>query len=215
MPLVRSHRSSGRAFTLVELIAVVVVLSILGGVAVVKYIEFGNRARMVSYAEHFSTLTRVCSQCAIDAGLGSNGVFTVHINPSNYASTGLASRLDEGALTAFGGQWSVTYLKHYDDTRVQMSINVIGLPGVGEFPSAGQELIQMLSGTAATNTVNTPEDAMFDDPEYWSLWNASYYLQYAVPGTYGVANSNKLRVDKSYTAVAEGPSIPDPDPPGY
>jgi general secretion pathway protein G len=45
MPLAAARRLPARAFTLIELIAVIIVLAILSGIAIPKYIDYTTRAK--------------------------------------------------------------------------------------------------------------------------------------------------------------------------
>jgi prepilin-type N-terminal cleavage/methylation domain-containing protein len=57
-----------RAFTLVELIAVIVVLAILAGVAVPRYFDYSTRTRGTAIASDFRTIARAARSYWIDNG---------------------------------------------------------------------------------------------------------------------------------------------------
>jgi prepilin-type N-terminal cleavage/methylation domain-containing protein len=58
-----NHR---HAFTLIELIAVIVVLAILTGVAVPRYIDYTERTRVTTTAQCFKILARAINQFRMD-----------------------------------------------------------------------------------------------------------------------------------------------------
>lgn len=55
-----------RAFTLIELIAVIVVLAILAGVAIPKYFDYTTRAKTSSIAAEYAMIRRIAHAYAID-----------------------------------------------------------------------------------------------------------------------------------------------------
>ncbi len=57
---------SRSGFTLIELVAIVVVLAILSGVAIPKYIDYSERARVASTAYSWRVLTNALNQYIID-----------------------------------------------------------------------------------------------------------------------------------------------------
>jgi prepilin-type N-terminal cleavage/methylation domain-containing protein len=68
---------SRRAFTLVELIAVIVVLAILAGVAVPRFFDTSTRARAASIASSFKVIAR-----SVIAYHRDNGAWPADIQPS-------------------------------------------------------------------------------------------------------------------------------------
>lgn len=62
-------RTIARGFTLVELVAVIVVLGVLAGVAVPKYLDFSSRARVSRIAEDLGILHRSLWAYNRDTGL--------------------------------------------------------------------------------------------------------------------------------------------------
>lgn len=62
----RSGRSRG--FTLIELIAIIVVLAVLSGVAIPRYIDMSERARLSSVAYTLKTVRRAIWQYRINEG---------------------------------------------------------------------------------------------------------------------------------------------------
>lgn len=59
-----------RAFTLIELITIIVVLAILAGVAVPKYLDYSERSKVSATAYSWRILTRGLNQYIIDNGGG-------------------------------------------------------------------------------------------------------------------------------------------------
>lgn len=57
-----------RAFTLIELIAVIVVLAILAAVAIPRYFDYSTRAKVTAAAQVFKTFGRILQQYRIDTG---------------------------------------------------------------------------------------------------------------------------------------------------
>jgi prepilin-type N-terminal cleavage/methylation domain-containing protein len=92
---------TSRAFTLVELIAVIVVLAILAGVAVPRYFEYSARAKTSRMAEQFKVLTRAVQQYQMDNGEPVRDVTWGLMFP------GLERYLQStGSVTSpFGGTW--------------------------------------------------------------------------------------------------------------
>jgi prepilin-type N-terminal cleavage/methylation domain-containing protein len=67
---------SGGAFTLVELIAVIVVLAILAGVAIPRYFDYASRAREASSIATMKVMLRGCFAYETDVGMGNWSVST-------------------------------------------------------------------------------------------------------------------------------------------
>lgn len=61
-----AHVTRSRAFTLVELIAIIVVLAVLSGVAIPKFIDLSQRAKVSRTAASWKVLTRAVNQYIID-----------------------------------------------------------------------------------------------------------------------------------------------------
>jgi prepilin-type N-terminal cleavage/methylation domain-containing protein len=64
------------AFTLIELIAVIVVLAILAGVAVPRFLDSSNRALGTTLAANFKVAARACQQYEMDNGDRLDSVYT-------------------------------------------------------------------------------------------------------------------------------------------
>ncbi|MBY0263504.1 MAG: hypothetical protein K2Q20_14255 [Phycisphaerales bacterium] len=62
------HRGGPCAFTLVELIAIILVLAILAGVAIPRYIDAADRARRSVAMSELTTISRTLINYEIDAG---------------------------------------------------------------------------------------------------------------------------------------------------
>lgn len=69
--------SRGRGFTLIELIAVIVVLAILAGVAIPRYIDYSQRAQAAAIATSLKRMSRALLSYRMDFGVfpGANGQF--------------------------------------------------------------------------------------------------------------------------------------------
>lgn len=93
-----------RGFTLIELIAVIVVLAILGAIAVPSYMDHVNQSRMIGYIEHMNTIMRVCGQYETDTGFW-NGTGTISYSSGNQTTHALKNYFDGKPLNAFGGTW--------------------------------------------------------------------------------------------------------------
>jgi prepilin-type N-terminal cleavage/methylation domain-containing protein len=72
-------------FTLVELIAVIVVLAVLAGVAIPRMVNLGARARATAIAAHLARVNQ--AMLAYERDRSPNGNIT--IDPTNYIGSGL------------------------------------------------------------------------------------------------------------------------------
>ncbi len=63
-----SSRAQRSGFTLIELIAVIVILAILSAVVVPRYFDFSERAKLNSTVASWKVLTRAVNQYVIDNG---------------------------------------------------------------------------------------------------------------------------------------------------
>lgn len=142
-----------RAFTLVELIAVIVVLSILAAVAMPRYFDYSQRARVSRMAEQFKVLARAVQQYQIDNGEPVRDVSWGLMFP------GLERYLQStGSVTSpYGGTW--------------YSHNLTSQPGVA----------MVLVNSTATTTETQTVDAIVDDGDiangnmrhsgqWWWVW---------------------------------------------
>lgn len=92
------------AFTLVELIAVIVVLAIIGGVAVVKYNDVSVEAKVTAIVNHLRLFSRVCRQWEIDNKPSIPAVVVGYMG-TPFASSPLATRFTTDPTQALGIQW--------------------------------------------------------------------------------------------------------------
>jgi type II secretion system protein G len=105
LPSTRSVRTSfRRGFTLVELIAVIVVLAVLAGVAVPKYFDYSARAKVTATVADLRMFKNTIIQYSIDTG-----TFPAQANPG-VTPTGLETRFENDPFSrgpAIGGtyQW--------------------------------------------------------------------------------------------------------------
>ena len=65
-----------RAFTLIELIVIIVVLAILAGVAIPRYYDYSSRARVEAGLYSLQVMYRACVAYEIDVGIGNWSVST-------------------------------------------------------------------------------------------------------------------------------------------
>ncbi len=100
----KEGRVVARAFTLIELIVVIVVLAILAGVAVPQFVDYGEKAATSRMAANFKTIARAYMQYRVDKGAWP---------PDNDGSSGqaylcqeyLANNMWESA-SPIGGLWN-------------------------------------------------------------------------------------------------------------
>lgn len=123
-----------RGFTLNELIAVIVVLAILAGVAIPRYIDYSARARTARMAEQFKVLLRAVAAYQRDHGEPVRDVGWPLVFP------GLEAYVENPSPTSpFEGTW--------------YSHNLAGQPGVA----------MVLVDSTATTAEAQRVDAMIDD----------------------------------------------------
>lgn len=162
-----------RAFTLVELIVVIVVLALLAGIAIPRFVNHANRARMTAYIAHVQTMRSTIGQYEVEypnTTVGTNYTFST----SNFVTSPLVDRFDDNPFIAFGATW---YYNFSNMASVKSSrVSAIHLPQLGEFPASGHEFIQLATGQASTGTNDDPGDES-TNPHYdveggnWSVTN--------------------------------------------
>lgn len=160
-------------FTLVELVVVIVVLALLGGVAIPKFVNYGNRARMTAYITHTNRLYAVCSQYEVDYGVYDSGgeLEPWTVTSATIASTPLADRFTGGEFTAFGGTWFYALTNDsVGDGQTDSFISGGSLPLIGSFPSAGHEFIAIVT----SNTGNESIDPGTENTPYTSVYAAGW-----------------------------------------
>ncbi len=93
-----------RAFTLIELIAVIVVLALLTGIAIPKYINYTQKATVTQFVANFKLLTRGYAAYYRDHGDWPPD------NDGSYGNPFLAQKYFDGnpweAPTPVGGMWN-------------------------------------------------------------------------------------------------------------
>lgn len=145
--------SRAGAFTLVELIAVIVALSILAAIAVPRYFDYSQRARVSRMAEQFKVLAQAVQQYQIDNGEPVRDIQWGLMFP------GLERYLESaGSVTSpYGGTW--------------YSHNLAFQPGTA----------MVLVNSSATTTETLAVDAIVDDGnlatgnmrhsgQWWWIW---------------------------------------------
>ncbi len=142
MALSMASGSRRSGFTLVELIAVIVILAILSAVVVPRYFAFSDRARITSTVASWKVLTRAVNQYIID-----NGAIPPNVNDA-LMPTQLNPYLAQADFTkspAVGGMWD------YDEW--------------GNFNGGGAGLLVSVSITQSTSpqSVFLEIDRMVDD----------------------------------------------------
>lgn len=155
------RRDGARGFTLVELIAVIVVLSIIAGVALAKYVDVSTRARLAAYLAHANTMCQTLRQYEIDTDGASAGVYT--ITAANYQASGLSGRFMHEPLGAFGATWS------YAHNAGQSVITATSLPSMGPFPSSGHEFMRLAAGENGAYSVIGPDQVVSSSDGSWTV----------------------------------------------
>lgn len=180
-------------FTLVELIVVIVVLSMVAAVAVPKFIDHGNRARMTAYVTHTQTLKRVIQQYELDVP-NADPDLTYTINSANFAASLLASRLENLPMKAFGGEWE--YIYSGPNAGGNTLIRGVGLRRIGAFPSAG---VQLLAFAQDAYAYDSHHDLEPESPEYHVVAGSGGWTVYDYPSqAYSAITDNKLEVRVMY-----------------
>ncbi|MCU0688932.1 MAG: type II secretion system GspH family protein [Phycisphaerales bacterium] len=101
---------TARAFTLVELIAVIVVLAILAAVAVPRYFDYRARSQDNATAYYLRTCGRIMRQYMLDSRW--NPTTGIILDSSNWASTPLTSYFQADPFRrtpgGIGANWATT-----------------------------------------------------------------------------------------------------------
>jgi len=110
------------AFTLIELIAVLMVLAVLAGVAIPRYFDFSQRARVSRMAEQFKLLTRAVQQYQMGNGEPAREVVWEVMFP------GLERYLQSaGSVTSpYGGTWYSHNLNSQPGTAMVLANSTVG-----------------------------------------------------------------------------------------
>lgn len=138
-----------RAFTLVELIVVIVVLGVLAGVAVPKFFDYTRKARATSIITHVRAFTSVAQRWEIDSlPTHTDPDENTVINAANYESSPLAGWFMTNPFSGLGGTWQYTYLGANSGSTSTFAGS--GLPMVSSEESDLIDFIKSASGTAGT-----------------------------------------------------------------
>jgi prepilin-type N-terminal cleavage/methylation domain-containing protein len=118
-----------RGFTLIELIAVIVVLAIMAGVAVPKFVNFSSQARVESAVRTMKVMYRACMAYEMDVGIGNYYVSNVNtaipVNFEGYFEPGAWRRgaplkADEMSYTC-SATWSA-FGVYYNEPNVPCTV---------------------------------------------------------------------------------------------
>lgn len=162
------HVSGRSAFTLVELIVVMVVLGVLAGVAIPILHNHADRARMTAYIAHANRMYTTLSQYEMSYPEDPDAYF--NINPSNIASTPLATWFTDNEFSAMNATW--TYTVHganasYDG-KARSYLGGNGLARFGEFPVAGHAFMQLAAGTNGVVSASSLPSTVVSS-EHWAV----------------------------------------------
>lgn len=97
-----------RGFTLVELIVVIVVLAVLGGVAISKYHDASKKAAAAAVRAHVRYLSNGCLQWERDSVHSDPDELTGY-SSDDFAASPLVQYLDDHAFNAFNSRWVYYY----------------------------------------------------------------------------------------------------------
>ncbi len=157
----RRRVAQQQAFTLIELIAVIVVLALLTAVVVPKYINYTQKASVTQLVANFKVLARGYSAYYRDYGAWPPD------NDGSYGSPFLAQKYFDGnpweAVSPIGGLWNWN----------------VGLSGNTPQQPADVCIYNVGTPSAATTAIMTQVDAILDDG------NLSTGLFVFEPGSWG------------------------------
>lgn len=191
---VRSDRHRRRGFTLVELIAVVVVLAVLAAVAVPVYFNHANQARITAYASHINTVRRTLRLFEAELPKDDLG-YTLTVDTANYQSSPLTVYFTSNPFNAFGGDWRYT---HWPITNFDSStLSGVNLAPIGAFPAQANKFLQLIAGRDAEYTDSVSREDNFGNPPYNSVTIGS-----------NSGTSTYVRVEHYTEGVTVTPSTP-------
>ncbi len=138
-----------RGFTLVELIVIIVVLAVLGGVAIPKYIDFSQRAKVTATAATWKMLTRAVNEYMLMNGdvpppNVNDGIMPAELKPY-FSNDEIATR-----PPAIGGMWDYDEWSAYGWAGVGMRVSI----SVTQSP-APQSTFQQIDAMVDDGNINT------------------------------------------------------------
>lgn len=120
-------RSSGmglyrRAFTLIELIVIIVVLAILSGVAIPKYVDYSHRAKVTATAATWKMMTRAVNQYM----MMNNNIAPPNVNDAMMPPQLIPYFTNEDfkATPPIGGMWDYDEWGNYNGGGVGMIVSI-------------------------------------------------------------------------------------------
>lgn len=154
-------------FTLIELIAVIVVLAILSGAAIPKYIDFSDRAKAGALARNLRMINRSMQLYLID---NRPAAMTTSFTSATFIASNLRPYLDDTAANIPDFTWTTTYIPiaKYGETMMYYPSGSAAVPT--EVTLFDQQLDD---GNTATGQIRWRYTSAANRGVYWA-WSLSY-----------------------------------------